>query len=215
LLAGKEFSMTPKQKEIAVRFIVESDAIEAIYSDELLVRRQIDQDWQEGHVGVLLILHELATHRMPLTHEIVCAMQGLITAEQHLKQGGARLKPEYVGQYRKIAVNIGGKAAPAFEKVPALMDEWLKQANSIPLSHSYSVNHADLIRMIAQSHFQFETIHPFADGNGRSGRAFVYYLYRRLGFRPFYFSAVLRFNDYYRCFADPAMMEDYFLKRSK
>lgn len=207
--------MNKKQQEFLAHFIYESDAIETIYDDADLLLRQIRSDHKLGHVGALLLLEQLAADRKPLTHEIICRVQGLITAEQHLKIGGERLESEYIGQYRQVEVKVGGRVAPAFETVPVLMDEWLKDTNSVPLKHSYSVKHAELIRMVARSHFQYEFIHPFADGNGRSGRAFVYYCYRRLGFKPFVFPAVTRFHTYYQCFIDPARMEEYFLNHSK
>ena len=50
------------------------------------------------------------------------------------------------------------------------------------------VNRTDLPPVVqaAVAHAQFETIHPFADGNGRVGRALVHVVLRRRGLAPRY-----------------------------
>ena len=77
------------------------------------------------------------------------------------------------GRYRTIRVRVGSHVAPPPEKVPgmmsALLDWWNVQATRIsPILSSAIIHH------------RFETIHPFADGNGRTGRMLALWeLYRR------------------------------------
>lgn len=71
-----------------------------------------------------------------------------------------------VGQYRQGGVGVmsGGQVihmAPPANQVPRLMDdllEWLGVSQEHPLIQS------------SVFHYEFEFIHPFADGNGRMGR---------------------------------------------
>lgn len=73
------------------------------------------------------------------------------------------------GEYRKKDVYIGtiAEAAyfpPSHEKMEEAMNEIMKQAE---------IREADLegiIRRTAEFHIKFERIHPFSDGNGRTGR---------------------------------------------
>jgi len=61
---------------------------------------------------------------------------------------------------------------PPPELVPALLDDLCSFCN------------ADTIPAVAQAaiaHAQFETIHPFVDGNGRTGRALIHFILRRRG----------------------------------
>ncbi|MCO4252605.1 Fic family protein [Pseudarthrobacter raffinosi] len=81
--------------------------------------------------------------------------------------------PEIVGHWRYQQVWIGGGGLgphtaqfvpPHQDRVPALMDDLCTFANR-----------ADLPVLVhtAIAHAQFETIHPFPDGNGRVGRALI------------------------------------------
>jgi len=64
---------------------------------------------------------------------------------------------------------------PPPEHVRALFDDLLAYVNSD--------THSPLVQA-AIAHAQFETIHPFADGNGRTGRALIHVVLRRRGLAP-------------------------------
>ncbi len=90
-----------------------------------------------------------------------------------LMSGNVR-KPELIGKYRKSQNYIGKNdkshsitfVPPAAEKVLGLM------SNLIDYINSPADNYRPLVRT-AIIHAQFETIHPFMDGNGRVGRMLI------------------------------------------
>ena len=61
---------------------------------------------------------------------------------------------------------------PRPELVPALLDDLVEFCNTSPLP---------TLAKAAVAHAQFETIHPFVDGNGRTGRVLVHAIMRRDG----------------------------------
>ncbi|MFR0823258.1 MAG: Fic family protein [Clostridia bacterium] len=70
--------------------------------------------------------------------------------------------------YRTVQVFIRGSEhiPPAPEKIPNLMNYYI---------YNYHHDSQDLFTKIAQYHIEFEKIHPFEDGNGRTGRLLLNY----------------------------------------
>jgi Fic family protein len=64
---------------------------------------------------------------------------------------------------------------PPYEHVPDLLEDLC--------SYLSSDDHPSLVQA-AMAHAQFETIHPFVDGNGRVGRALIHLVLRRRGLAP-------------------------------
>jgi len=106
-----------------------------------------------------------ARQKRPVTHEDVFRLHSLL-AEGVMDQGEA-------GRYRTIAVRVGPHRPPAPDLVSGLMRELLDWWNGPSAEWPPVLTSAIL-------HYQFEDIHPFADGNGRVGRMLALWeLYRR------------------------------------
>lgn len=67
------------------------------------------------------------------------------------------------GQWRSYRVRVGDYIAPDPERVPDLMAEFL----------DWYRNEKDPVLKAIHGHRYFETIHPFVDGNGRTGRMLI------------------------------------------
>ncbi|MGE0305929.1 MAG: Fic family protein [Acidimicrobiia bacterium] len=92
--------------------------------------------------------------------------------------------PHIGGVIRTVQNWIGGSSynpcsasfvPPPPEHIDALLDDLLTYVNGD--------DHPPLVQA-AIAHAQFETIHPFADGNGRTGRALIHVILRRRGLAP-------------------------------
>lgn len=196
-------------------FIYESDAIEGIEDDPDLLMRQIANRENTGHVGAMLFLESMAQDAINhyLDERTICKVQELITAEQHFKPGSHKLTKEQIGQYRRVDVKIGGRFCIPPEEVHLQMAKIIKginwwQQNARFLSIDQN------IKRVSDFHFEFETIHPFADGNGRTGRALTYYLFRFACMKPFIFLNSDKHETYYRCFENKDEMRKYFFERA-
>ncbi len=90
--------------------------------------------------------------------------------------------------------------------IPPSVDEMLEALNDLELYMNNDSNVSSLIR-IALIHYQFETIHPFLDGNGRLGRLLIilWLKYNRyLNYPLLYLSLYFKQNrmDYYSLLMD-------------
>ncbi|MGI8431774.1 MAG: Fic family protein [Chthoniobacterales bacterium] len=91
----------------------------------------------------------------------------------HRMMAGQVMDQGEAGKYRTIRVRVGDYVAPPPERVRPMMSDLLKWWNKEAAKVSPIVSSAIV-------HYQFEAIHPFADGNGRAGRMLsLWELYRR------------------------------------
>jgi len=107
--------------------------------------------------------------------------------ELHRILAGEVMDQGEAGKYRSISVQVGRYSPPAADAVSGLMAELLRWWNTDSKKISPVLSSAIL-------HYRFEAIHPFADGNGRTGRALALWeLYRR-GFDTHHIFSV---DEYY------------------
>ena len=107
--------------------------------------------------------------------------------ELHRILAGEVMDQGEAGKYRTIFVRVGRYCPPAADAVSGLMAELLEWWNTASRKISPVLSSAIL-------HYRFEAIHPFADGNGRTGRALALWeLYRR-GFDTHHIFSV---DEYY------------------
>jgi Fic family protein len=108
---------------------------------------------------------EKRPHKKLINHEDVLRLHAVIGGEV-MEQGKA-------GQYREMQVRVGRYVPPPPEQISGLIAELLDWWNREAAKWSPVLTSAIV-------HYRFEEIHPFADGNGRTGRTLALWeLYRR------------------------------------
>ncbi|MDI6732134.1 MAG: Fic family protein [Candidatus Margulisbacteria bacterium] len=131
-----------------------------------------------NHHNALLYLLEQVKPKFSITEEYLLKLHSIVMYNFNNK---------LPGKYRTGYVNLTNteKQLPAAQAVPAKMRAFIKQVNN------YQGN---TIQKIAHDHYEFESIHPFFDGNGRVGRLLLLTQLLGQGFPP----AIIELPDRYR-----------------
>jgi Fic family protein len=177
--------------------------------DEVLLDKEVvapgkRDDWQEVQNYVTAINYAVEQlERIPLSNRLLRDTHAILMK-------GVRGGRKYPGEFRVSQNWIGGSnlsdavyIPPHHEDVPELMGDLEK------FWHDDEIDVPHLVRA-AICHYQFETIHPFLDGNGRIGRLLItlYLVSRKLlakptlylsdyleKYRPSYYDALSRVRE--------------------
>lgn len=196
-------------EEFVVEYTYNSNAIEGNTltlreTDMVLRGLTIDQkplkDHIEavGHKEAFDFVRDLVKDQIPLSENVIKQIHYLVLAD----------KKDDRGVYRRIPVRImGAKHEPV---QPYLIQPMMEQ-----LLETYRNSTEHIIPRLARFHIEFEGIHPFIDGNGRTGRLLVNLELMKAGYPPI----DIKFTDrssYYRAFDEyhvkhnPGVMEKLF-----
>ena len=124
-------------------------------------------DWQEVHNYVEAMNHGVKRLKeMPISSRLLREMHAILL-------DGARGENKSPGQFRRSQNWLGGSSLsdavyipPAHTEIEDLMSDFEK------FLHNDEISVPHLVK-VAVAHYQFETIHPFLDGNGRIGRLLI------------------------------------------
>ena len=165
-------------EEFVVEYTYNSNAIEGntltLRETDLVLRGlTIDKkplkDHMEaiGHKEAFNFISDLVKENKELSEYVIKQIHYLVLAD----------KPQDRGVYRKVPVTIAGARHTPVQ--PYLIEPKLQE-----LLEWYKAADVDFITKLAQFHIEFEAIHPFIDGNGRTGRLLVNLELMKLGYPP-------------------------------
>lgn len=136
-----------------------------------------------GHKEAWIYVEELVTQKIPLSEKVIKDIHSMVLMD----------KREDRGVYRRVPVTIMGAVhtPPQPYLVPSQMEHLIMKYAQMSSLH--------VIERVSLFHLEFEAIHPFVDGSGRTGRLLLNLELMKEGYPPIN----IKFADrkrYYDCF---------------
>ncbi len=168
------------REEFLIEFTYNSNAIEgntltlketALVLEGMTIDQKPLKDHLEavGHRDAFLYVQDIATKDIPLDESVVKNIHALVLMD----------RPEDKGIYRRIPVRIMGAYIQPVQ--PYLIEPKITE---LLAEDKFRRDTMNPIERIARFHLEFEGIHPFIDGNGRTGRLLLNLDLIRNGYPP-------------------------------
>ena len=152
---------------------IEGNTLTLRETDMVLKGLTIDQkplkDHMEavGHKDAFYFICDLVKERTPLSETVIKQIHSLVLADKPLDRG----------VYRRVPVRImGAKQDP--------VQPYLIEPKMNDLMQQYATDERNIVEKLADLHIAFESIHPFIDGNGRTGRLIINLELMKAGYPP-------------------------------
>lgn len=168
------------REEFTVDFTYNSNAIEgntltlketAMVLEGMTIDQKPLKDHLEavGHRDAFLYVQDIAEKEIPLSESVVKNIHSLVLMN----------RPEDKGVYRRVPVRIMGAYTEPVQ--PYLIEP---RMNELLVKNEERKKTMGAIERVARFHLEFEGIHPFIDGNGRTGRLILNLELIRNGYPP-------------------------------
>ncbi len=201
-----EYDTLRKGKESLLVMIDEAEVPESVYNsnaienstltlketEKILLDMEVSRDVSLREVYEAKNLARVIGYIRNKSKETETNKETILLLHQMLIGG---IDDKIAGRFRKIGeyVRVGTHVAPAPEHVEKMIEAIITEYTG-DLSNYF-------LDKIAKFHLDFETVHPFNDGNGRIGRVLICFQLQRLGF-PIIIIRDREKKEYYKSFAE-------------
>lgn len=148
--------------------------------DELEFLREsnnIEDEWDDKSLQDAILAWQYIKSCKELSEGCIRTIHSILMSSR------TTIAQKYKGKFRQQPVYIGGHEAVHWATIPERITKWLTGVNydlilEDEVKSEFNIHKE---RLCQQHHVSYEYIHPFVDGNGRTGRIFYNWERLRLG----------------------------------